>query len=35
MNKRKIAGCILACIEFLVSVFFIYSMISTKVVPMK
>ena len=35
LSKLKIAGCILAAIEFIISVFFIYFAISTKVVPMK
>lgn len=35
MNKRKIAGCILASIQFVVSVLFIFFAVSTKVIPMK
>ncbi len=35
LSKLKIAGCVLAGIEFIISVLFIYFAISTKVVPMK
>ena len=35
LSKQKIIGCVLAAIEFVVSVLFIYFAISTKVVPMK
>lgn len=35
VSKQKIIGCVLAGIEFIVSVLFIYFAIATKVVPMK
>ncbi len=35
VSKQKVIGCVLALIEFVVSVLFIYFAISTKVVPMK
>ena len=35
MNARKVAGCILAIVEYILSILFIWFAVSTKVIPMK
>ena len=35
MSTRKMIGCILAAVEFVISILFIWFAISTKVIPMK